>query len=290
MITDWGYVVEIEIPFSSIRFQRKTGSQVWGFDAERFYPREHSYKIGLFPRDRSNNCYLCQATKIKGFEGASPGHNIEFNPTMIGFRSDERKNFPLGGLEKQSQEIEFGLTVRWGITPNLTTNFAINPDFSQVEADAQQLDINQRFALSFPEKRPFFTEGSDVFSGLKSFIYTRSIRNPLWGLKLTGKEGVNTIGSFVVRDEITNLIFPGSQGSSATSLDIVNASAVLRYKRDIGSRYNVGLIGTYRKANDYYNGLYGFDLDFRYTPTDQIKFLMLGSSTKYSDQVVNDFN
>jgi hypothetical protein len=287
---DWGYIVEIAIPFSSLRFQREQGLQVWGFDAIRHYPREHAYKIELFPIDRSNNCYLCQAVKIKGFEGANPGRNIEFDPTIIGFRSDERKDFPHGELKKKSQEAELGLTARWGITPNLTSNFTFNPDFSQVEADAQQLDINQPFALSFPEKRPFFTEGSDVFSGLKSFIYTRSMRDPVWGLKLTGKEGANTIGAYVVRDEITNLIFPGSQRSDETSLDMANTSSVLRYKRDIGSRYNVGLIGTYRQANNYFNSVYGFDLDFRYTPTDQIKLLLLGSSTEYSAEVSNDFD
>jgi hypothetical protein len=282
-ITDWGYVVEIAIPFSSIRFQRKEGLQVWGLDAVRRYPREHPYHIGLFPRDRSNNCYLCQAIKIKGFEGATPGRNMEFDPTIIGFRSDGREDFPRGDLKKKSQETELGLTTRWGLTPNLTTNFTLNPDFSQVEADAQQLDINEPFALFYPERRPFFTEGADFFSALKSIIYTRTIRDPLWGLKLTGKEGANTIGAYIVGDEITNLIFPGSQSSKTTSLDLANISSVLRYKRDFGSRYTIGLLGTDREANNYFNRVYGFDLDFRFTPTNQIQLLALASSTKYPD-------
>lgn len=289
-ITDWGYAVEIAIPFSSFRFQRKEGPQVWGFDAVRRYPREHPYHIGLFPRDRSNNCYLCQAIKIKGFEGASPGRNIEFDPTIIGFRSDERDEFPHGNLKKKTQEAEFGLTAQWGITPNLTSNFTINPDFSQVEADAQQLDINEPFALFYQERRPFFTEGSDFFNSLEHIIYTRTMRNPSWGLKLTGKEGANTIGAYIVRDEITNLIFPNSQGSSSTSLDIANTSSVFRYKRDIGSNYNIGLIGTDRETDHYFNRVYGFDLDFRLTPTNQIQLLVLGSSTKYSDEIINDYN
>jgi len=289
-ITDWGYAVEIEIPFSSFRFQRKEGPQVWGFDAVRRYPREHPYHIGLFPRDRSNNCYLCQSLKIKGFEGASPGHNIELDPTIIFLRSDERKDFPYGEMNKQSQEAEFGLTARWGITPNLTTNFTINPDFSQVEADTQQLDINAPFALFYSERRPFFTEGADFFAALENIIYTRTMRDPSWGLKLTGKEGANTIGAYIVRDEITNLIFPGSQESSSTSLDMANTSSVFRYKRDFGSRYNIGLLVTDREADNYFNRVYGFDLDFRFTPTNQIQLLLLGSSTKYSNEVTKDFN
>ena len=289
-ITDWGYAVEIAIPFSSFRFQRKEGPQVWGFDAVRRYPREHAYHIGLFPRDRSNNCYLCQAVKIKGFEGASPGSNIEFDPTVISFRSDERPDFPHGTLKKRDQEAELGLTARWGVTPNLTSNFTLNPDFSQVEADAQQLDINEPFALFYSERRPFFTEGADFFAALESIIYTRTIRDPSWGLKLTGKEGANTIGAYIVRDDITNLIFPASQRSSSTSLNMANTSFVFRYKRDFGSRYTVGLLGTDRESNNYFNRVFGLDLDFRFTPTNQIQLLVLGSSTKYPDKVTSSFD
>jgi hypothetical protein len=289
-ITDWGYAVEIAIPFSSLRFQRKDGSQVWGFDAVRRYPREHAYHIGLFPRDRSNNCYMCQSLKIKGFEGASPGLNIEINPTVIGARTEDRPDFPQGSLEKRDQDAEAGLTARWGMTPNLTLNLTANPDFSQVEADAWQLDINQPFALFYPERRPFYTEGADFFSALERVIYTRMMRDPTWGLKLTGKEGTHTIGAYAVRDEITNLVFPGSQGSRSTSLNEANTSSVFRYKKDFGRRYTVGLLATDREGKDYYNRVYGFDLDFRFTRTNQIQLLVLGSKTRYPDEVASDNN
>jgi len=162
-LMDWGYCVEMVLPFSTLSFQRKKGFQVWGFDAVRSYPRDHTYHIGLFPRDRSDNCYLCQAVKIKGFEGVSPGRNLEVNPTLTAIRKDEREDFPQGGFKKEYQNTEFGVNTRWGITSNLTLNLTANPDFSQVEADARQLDINRPFALFYPEKRPFFTEGLDFF-------------------------------------------------------------------------------------------------------------------------------
>ncbi|MBN1222492.1 MAG: carbohydrate binding family 9 domain-containing protein [Candidatus Aminicenantes bacterium] len=289
-ITEWGYAVEIAIPFSSLRFQRKDGPQIWGFDAVRRYPREHAYHIGLFPRDRSNNCYLCQALKIQGFEGASPGSNIEINPTIIGVRTDERPEFPSGSLEKRDQEAEAGLTARWGMTPNLTLNLTANPDFSQVEADAMQLDINQPFALFYPERRPFFTEGADFFSALESIIYTRTVRDPAWGIKLTGKEGAHTIGAYVLRDEVTNLIFPGSQNSSSASLNTANTSSVFRYKRDFGSRYTAGILATDREGKGYFNRILGLDLDFRLTPTNQIQLLILGSSTRYPVEVADSYN
>ena len=110
-------------------------------------------------------------------------------------------------------EVEPGLTARWGITPNLTLNAALNPDFSQVEADVGQLDINTQFALFFPEKRPFFLEGADFFQTPIQAVYTRTVADPDWGIKLTGKEGKSAIGVFVARDDLTNLIIPGSQSS-----------------------------------------------------------------------------
>jgi hypothetical protein len=289
-ITDWGYAVEISIPFSSLRFQRKDGPQIWGFDAVRRYPRSYPYHIGLFPRDRSNNCYLCQALKIMGFEGVSPGRNVEINPTVTGARTDERPDFPQGDFEKRDQKAEVGLTARWGMTPNLTLSLTANPDFSQVEADALQLDINEPFALFYAERRPFFTEGTDYFDALENIVYSRTMRDPSWGLKLTGKEGANTVGAYVLRDDITNLIFPGSQGSQSTSLMMPNTSSVFRYKHDLGKHYTVGLLATDREGDEYFNRVYGFDLDFYVTRTNQLQLLVLGSSTRYPDETADSFN
>ncbi len=288
-IYDWGFAVEMAIPFNQLRFQRTDVPQTWSFDAVRTYPRGMYHQIGSFPRDRSNNCYLCQALKIKGFEGVSPGHNLEITPTFTGVRTDERSSFPDGRFEKAHQDFEPGLTAKWGLTPNIMLSGTLNPDFSQVEADAFQLDINRPFALYYPERRPFFTEGADFFSTLKSAIYTRTMRDPAWGLKLTGKEGPNTIGAYVVRDDITNLIFPGSQGSRATSLAIKSTASVLRYKRDIGSRYTLGGFFTDREGSGYFNRMLGFDCDLRITPTDQIQVQLLGSQTAYPDEVSQEF-
>jgi hypothetical protein len=289
-ITEWGYAVELSVPFDQLRFQRTGSEQVWGFDAVRRYPRRLRHHIGTFPRDRSNNCYLCQAIKIRGFEGVSPGNNIEISPTLTTIRTDMRNDLPSGPLEREKQEADPGLTARWGLTTNLTFGATLNPDFSQVEADALQLDINQPFDLYYSERRPFFTEGADFFRTLKRAIYTRTMHDPSWGLKLTGKEGQNTVGVYVVRDEVTNLIFPGSEGSRSTSLPRESAASVLRYKRDIGSHYTIGVLGTYREGNDYYNEVVGFDGDFRVTPTNQIQIQVLGSRTHYPFDLAHDFD
>ncbi|UCC43243.1 MAG: hypothetical protein JSU65_08830, partial [Candidatus Zixiibacteriota bacterium] len=289
-ITEWGYVVELSIPFNQLRFQRTDGPQVWGFDAVRSYPRNQRHHIGLFPRDRSNNCYLCQAVKIEGFEGASPGKNIELAPTVTGVRTDSRADWPEGGFSNEREDADVGVTATWGMTPNLTLTTAVNPDFSQVEADAFQLDVNQPFALYYGERRPFFTEGSDFFETLKDVVYTRAMRDPEWGIKLSGKEGSNTIGLYAVRDRLTNLIFPGSYGSYEASLDKPSTAVVARYKRDLGSRFTLGTYVTNREGEDYYNRLIGLDADLRLTRTDQVQMQLLGSSTKYPHEVALDYS
>ncbi|UCF66252.1 MAG: carbohydrate binding family 9 domain-containing protein [Acidobacteriota bacterium] len=288
-ITDWGWTAEIKVPFSSLRFQRSPGPQVWGFDAIRGYPRSVFRQMGAFPRDRNNNCYLCQAIKIRGFEGASPGKNIEIVPTLTSARTEIRTDIPDGSYDLTDDEAEFGVTARWGVTQNLTLAGTLNPDFSQIEADARQLDINEPFALFFPEKRPFFMEGADFFESSLDAVYTRTIRNPDWGAKLTGKEGAHTIGAYVVEDERTNILFPGSQSSTGTSLAMANTSAVLRYKRDIGSRYTFGGLATSREATDYHNRLAGLDGDFRFSEKDRVVVQVLGSSTRYPNDVATEF-
>jgi hypothetical protein len=288
--SDWGWSAEFEIPFSTLRFQRSAKPQIWGFDALRSYPRNVDHRMGAFPRDRSNNCYLCQALKIEGFAGVSPGRNIEIVPTLTASRTDEREELPDGPMVNGNPDVELGLTARWGVTPNLTLSGTINPDYSQVEADALQLTVNRPFAIFYPELRPFFMEGADFFETPLNIVYTRMMREPEWGLKLTGKEGNHTVGAYIVEDEITNLIIPGSESSDFTVLDQPNTATVLRYKYDIGNRFTLGGIFTNRSGNDYLNRVAGIDGDLRFTARDRIIFQVLRSSTEYPDEVVADFD
>lgn len=289
-ITSWGYAIEMSIPFNQLRFQHSDGPQIWGFDAIRSYPRSQRHHIGLFPRDRDNNCYLCQAIKIRGFADASPGRNIEVSPTLTGVRTDNRNDFPVGDFDTENEDVDPGITAKWGITPNMTFSGTANPDFSQVEADAMQLDINTPFALYYSERRPFFLEGADFFDTLKDAVYTRTMYDPDWGLKLTGKEGRNTIGMYVVRDDRTNLIFPTSQGSNSTSLSMESTASIFRYKRDIGDKYTLGGLFTTRSGDDYSNLVAGLDANLLITPTDQIQLQLLSSSTEYPDDIVREFD
>jgi len=287
--TDWGWAAEIRVPFSSLRFQKREGDQVWGFDAVRSYPRSSRHHIGTFPRDRSNNCYLCQALKIRGFGGVVPGNDLEIVPTVTSSDSASRESLTGDGLVGSGTETEGGLTARWGLTPNLTLSGTVNPDFSQVEADALQLDVNQPFALSYAEKRPFFMEGADYFSSQLDVVYTRTVRDPAWGAKLTGKSEGHTVAAFVTRDELTNLIIPGSRSSGATSLRQPSTASAFRYKRDAGSRLTLGALATDREGDGYFNRVGGLDFDFRLTDTERIRGQFLAADTQYPEAVRDEF-
>lgn len=279
---------EMKIPFSQIRFKQSDDVQTWGIDIVRIYPREQRYRIGLHKQDRNRSCYVCQMSKLTGFRNISPGRNVELSPTVTSQRTDARPN--LGSpLASGSFDTEPGLTAKWGVTPNLTLNAAINPDFSQVEADSPQLDINNQFALFFNEKRPFFLEGADLFQTPFPIVYTRTIASPDVGVKLTGKEGRHGGGVFVAQDATTNLLIPGSQGSALTSLDEKNLAAVLRYRYDVGKRSNVGALFTTRSGGDYSNRVAGVDWNFRVSNADTVRGQLLTSNTEYPSAIASRF-
>jgi hypothetical protein len=289
-VTDTGYVVEMAIPFSSLRFQRADGKQVWGIGLGRKYSRDFDYRMSHTPSDRDEVCYLCQVAKFRGFEGATPGRNIELDPTVSGFATQVRDDFPDGELGDAEGEVEPGLTARWGVTPNLVLSGAVNPDFSQVEADAFQLDVNTRFALYYEEKRPFFLEGMEHFNTPLNAVYTRTVADPMWGAKLTGKEGSNALGAFIVEDEVTNLTLPGSQGSRSVQLDERATGSVLRYRMDLASDSNIGLLLTNREGGDYHNRVGGVDGLLRLTPLSAVGFQVLGSRTQYEQAFSDSFD
>jgi hypothetical protein len=280
-VTDFGYTVEAALPFNQLRFPKTKGPQTWGFEAERSYPRNVRHRMSSHPRDRDRTCLLCQFNKITGFEGITPGLNMQFTPTLTVNRSDARDNFPSGPMTTGPTGADAGLTARWGLTPNLMLNATANPDFSQVEADVAQLDVNTRFALYYPEKRPFFLEGADFFMTPIQAVFTRTVADPFWGAKVTGKIGRSAVGFFAARDRINNLLFPSNQGSGAASLDEDVTSGVFRYRYDLGRGSTLGALYAGRDGGDYRNQAGGVDGFLRLGQSDFIIFQFLRSDTRY---------
>jgi hypothetical protein len=242
-------------------------------------------------RSRNVNCILCQFNKLTGFEGVTPGRNIELTPTVTASRTDAMPMaaFPDGALGRGQIDDQYGLTAKWGVTPNLILNGAVNPDFSQVEADVAQLEINRRFAVFYPEKRPFFLEGADFFLTPLQAVFTRTVADPLWGAKLTGKTGRTALGFFAAQDEITNLIIPSNQGSAQASLDQNAYGGVFRLRQDIGKMSTLGVLYSGRAGAGYSNHLAGADGFFRLDQKNSVIVQFLHSETDYPSYIVGGY-
>ncbi|TNF70471.1 MAG: hypothetical protein EP299_14020 [Acidobacteria bacterium] len=208
---------------------------------------------------------------------------------MTATRTDELDEFPEGDLEEANQEAEAGLTIRWGITPNTALLGTINPDFSQVEADVAQLNVNERFALFFEERRPFFQEGIDFFSTPINAVHTRTVLDPDWGIKLTGKEKRNALGVFVADDAVNGFLIPSNQGTESVFLEEPVTNGVFRYRRDIASTSTLGVLYTGREGENYHNRVGGLDGFLRVTEKDTIEFQYLRSDTLYPEEVSTEY-
>jgi hypothetical protein len=289
-IHEGGYTVEMRIPLSQLRFPDADGKQSWGIDLVRSYPREHRYRFANNPSDRNLNCYLCQLSRIDGLEDARPARDLEIVPTLTASQVETTDEPGPQPLDAADRDVEAGVSARWGISPDLTLNLTINPDFSQVEADAAQLEVNNQFALFFPEKRPFFLEGADYFqTPIERAVFTRSVADPIAGAKLTGKKGNNTFGVFAAQDEVTNLIFPGAFGSDSTSLELENTALVGRYSRSMGEGLSLGGLITARSGEGYHNFVGGVDANWKLRDNHRIQAQYLRSDTDYPDDVSIEF-
>ena len=288
-ITEEGYVVEVAIPFKSLRFPRTAEPQTWGFMAFRSYPREVRHRMRSHPTDRNLACLLCQMNKMEGIQGVDPGRNVEVTPTLTAVRTDTRPNWPSGSWERGKGDYDPGITARWSMTPNLVFNGTVNPDFSQVEADVAQLEVNSRFALYYPERRPFFLEGADFFLTPLNVVFTRTVADPRAGAKVTGKEGANAVGFFLTQDRVNNLILPANQGSRSAFLQEDVTASVFRYRRDVGEGSTAGGLITVREGKGYHNRVYGADAFFRLSQTNTVQAQVLRSDTEYPDEIVEGF-
>jgi len=288
-INDEGYIVEMAIPLNQLRFPNTEGKQIWGIDVIRVYPRDKRYRFSNNQMDRSVNCYLCQFAKIEGLEDAQASLDLEIVPTLTATRTDSTDDPGVVPMQIGNTDTEAGVSIRWGITPDMTANLTVNPDFSQIEADVAQLDVNNQFALFFWETRPFFLEGADYFRTPIDAVFTRTVADPDYGAKLTGKRGDHTYGVFAAQDAITNLLFPGAFGSDSTTLDQDNSAFVGRYSYGFGDASSVGALLTARDGDDYHNYVGGFDVRWKISDQHSIRAQYLQSDTEYPDGTATEF-
>lgn len=256
-MADWGYALELRIPFKSLRFP-EVPVQDWGIQVVRRIQRT-GFESSWAPMTQNVANFLTQSGKLAGLRDLDPGLFMEINPALTGTRFGGEDDVT-GAFGHDSPTGEFGVNLTYGVTSNLTLDATINPDFSQVEADAGQISVNERFAIFFPEQRPFFLEGTEIFEMPKQIVYTRSIANPIAGAKLTGKVGSLQLGYLGAMDQS----FDAGEPNTLANL--------VRLRQDVGSASTVGAIYTDRTvASDDYNRVVGTDARFvmggRYTLT-----------------------
>jgi hypothetical protein len=264
-LTEFGYEVEIRIPFKSLRYQ-SADDQTWGINVVRRV--QHSgYEDSWTPARRDNASFLAQSGRLVGLNNLKRGLVLDLQPELTA-RMDGAPG--AGGWDYDRKDPELGGNVRWGITNNLTMNGTANPDFAQIESDAGQVTFDPRQALFFSEKRPFFLDGSEQFNTPNSLIYTRRVVQPVAAVKLTGTAFNTNIGLLSALDD---------RDVSFTQDDhpVYN---ILRVQRDVGARSRIGVVYTDKIDGDNYNRVLGFDGRFVFRGIYQAQFQVAGSRTR----------
>lgn len=243
-VTSWGYEVEVKIPFKSLRYQ-STDPQDWGINVIRVVQATgHTLTWTRVLQTRAS--FLGQGGVLTGLTGLRRGLVLDVTPEVT---STVRGAPASGGWTYSGGSPRAGTTVRWGVTSNLTFNGTIHPDFSQVEADVPQIQLDPRFALNYPEKRPFFLDGLELFQTPLQLIYTRRLVDPDGAAKFTGKVGSTTIAALSGID--------GTDGSAGgTDHPFLNA---LRARQDLGGQNSAGLVYTDRTDGAGFNRVGALD-------------------------------
>jgi len=245
-LTGNGYMVMVEIPFKSLRFKRQASSLSWGVILIRVIPRnsEHSF----FPANSNHiQGMLTKEGTINGLTEISPSHNIQFIPytSVNAFRALDERDPAADRFTGKHVEPKAGLDSKLVIKDSLVLDATLNPDFGQIESDDPQVTVNQRFEVFFPEKRPFFQENSNFFQTPLQLVFTRRIVDPLYGIRLTGKQGPWAIGAKLADDR--------SPGRSVIDTDPLSGRSayfgVVRVNREFGKNNSFGFIYTDRELH-----------------------------------------
>ena len=301
VLTDDGFMIEAAIPFKSLRYEAGKNKQ-WGLHIFRRVKYNNNEYNSWMPNNRSVSGSLNQAGRITGLEDISTTRQLEINPTVTLSETGRRTRFtfdgsPAGRFVNEGVKAEAGMTAKFSLTPTVTLDFAYNPDFAQVEADAPVTTANVRFPIFFAEKRPFFLERIDIFQSGLNIVNTRAIVDPDVALKLTGRRGRNTFGLLYASDNAPgnysiddrqNLALcrqnrvaqPNTVCGIERFVDQNADIGVLRLKRDVGRQHNLGLFATTYNFTERHNHTAGLDGRFRLNPKTVAEFQVVGTNSR----------
>lgn len=264
LIQDWGWAVEAKIPFKSLRYAAGK-DKLWGFNAARNIDRFNDEFDQWLPDDRQISGFLIKHGKITGLDGIKYERTLEIVPSITLSETGRRTRvFPTTDANPDRFvngpiKPDLGVTVKYTLSPNITLDAAIKPDFAEIEADAPVITANQRFPIFFEEKRPFFLEGKEIFNSTLRVFDSRSIVDPDFAAKLTGKQGKTSFGFLVASDKAPGNYSEDELNNTALRpriaefLDKNALFGILRLKRDFGKENNIGFFGTYRSFPEQKN-------------------------------------
>ncbi len=280
-ITDFGYVVEMRVPFASMRFP-DAPEQEWRATFWRTRPRASREQHTWAAISRDDPCFLCQYGTLEGIQGVKPGGALELLPTLVAsqqaFIADS--DDPSSGLDNEGVKGDPSLGIRYSFPVGITADMALNPDFSQIESDAGQIDVNTTFALFFPERRRLFQEGSDVFDTPIDQVYTRSINDPKVVGKAIGRMNRTTLGYIGGLDETSPILIPFEEKSFVGQTE-QSVSNILRGQQTFLEDSYVGALFTDRRFVDHggSNTSLGVDGQIRLFGNYRFEFQFVGTQT-----------
>lgn len=277
-----GWVAEMAIPFKSLRYPTRQPGEAhrWGLQIERTIDSKDESVVWA-PISRNVMGMLRQMGVLDGMTDLSTSRNLEFLPTVTAIRADALHT-GTGGHDHAhlDTQAEGAINVKYGVTSNLVFDFTYNPDFSQIESDRAQIEVNQRFPVFYPELRPFFLEGQEIYQISAPFplalVHTRALVDPRYGAKLTGKVGNTSLGFMVANDEA-----PGKVDDRTDSAYGQTAKIVLgRVRYDLYSESHLGVIFTDRELLDSYSRVGGVDGVFRLGVNHRLRFTALNADRR----------
>jgi hypothetical protein len=278
------WTAEVAIPLSSLRYPR-TDPQDWALIVYRVWPRDFNYQFYSVRIPRGSSCFLCWSATVENISGLPQGAHYVVAPYAAGLST---KRYPgadgyLGdGLVTKGK---VGVDAKWLPNAGTIVDATLNPDFSQVESDVVQIGVNERFALFYPEKRPFFLEQVDLLQTPIQAIYTRTITNPFWGARLTGRQGASSYTVLATDDRGGGtVIIPDAIFSADAPQDFKSYVGIGRVRHDLGNSFASALATARVLEGGGYNYVFGGDFQWRPNDADSVTGQYLYSFTENPDR------
>jgi len=271
-LTAYGFEVEIAIPFKTLRFPAGA-VQSWALNVLRRV-QSSGVEDSWTPAERAKSSFLAQSGTLDGLTELRRGLVLDLNP-VVTTRADGAPASTSWSYDASRPEL--GGNVRWGVTPNLTMNGTVNPDFSQVESDASTFQFDPRSAVFFPEKRPFFLDGAELFNTPNNLVYTRRIAEPVAAAKLTGNISGTDIAVLSAADDVT-------LSASGSDHPVFN---IIRLQRDLPHASKIGLVYTDRIDGADSNRVFAADARLLFGSIYNVQLQAGGSRTVRNSAAVS---